>query len=250
VSGSSLGDVAAGIRGALDAASKRELGILRRLSSGIEKIGRKFISMNSEFLSDEEVVRITNDEFVKVRRDDLAGKFDLKLSISTAEEDNNKAQELAFMLQTNGASMDPALARMIQADIARLRKMPDLAKKIEDYEPQPDPIAQRMGELQVALLEAQIATEQSKAMLNQANAQLNGAKVGTESAKQGNMQSDSDLKNLDFVEQESGVKQERALQQTGEQARSQAQLKVMDQQSQREGHKADLLKEFMKQSKK
>jgi hypothetical protein len=250
VSGASLGDVAAGIRGALDAASKRELGILRRLSSGIEKIGRKFISMNSEFLSDEEVVRVTNDQFVKVRRDDLAGKFDLKLSISTAEEDNNKAQELAFMMQTNGANMDPALGRMIQADIARLRKMPDLAKKIEDYQPEPDPIAQRMGELQVALLEAQIATEQSKAMLNQANAQLGGAKVGTEAAKQGHLQSDTDQKNLDFVEQESGVKQERALEQTGEQARSQAQLKVMDQQLQREGHDVDLLKEYMKQKNK
>lgn len=246
ISSQSLGDVAAGIRGALDAASKRELGILRRLSAGIIEIGRKFIAMNAEFLSDEEVVRITNGEFVKVRRDDLAGDFDLKLSISTAEEDNNKAQELAFMLQTMGNSMDPAMSRMILSDIARLRKMPDLAQKIETYQPQPDPMQQQMQQLQMQLLQAQIAKEQATAQKLLAESQLSGAKVGTESAKAQHLKSDTDLKNLDFVEQESGVKQERELQKAGEQARSQTQLKLMDHQMQREDHKVDLLKEYMK----
>ena len=245
ISGAGLGDVAAGVRGALDAASKRELGILRRLSSGITQIGRKIISMNAEFLSDTEVVRVTNDEFTSIRRDDLAGNFDLKLSISTAEEDNNKAEQLGFLLQTVGPNSDPELMKMILSDIAKLRKMPDLAHKIESYQPQPDPMQQKKAELEIALLEAQIANENSKAMLNQAQAQLNGVKVGTEQTKQGNMQSDTDQKNLDFVEQESGVKQERALQQTGEQARSQAQLKVMDQETQTMTVKADLLKAYM-----
>lgn len=245
ISGAGLGDVAAGVRGALDAASKRELGILRRLSSGITQIGRKIISMNAEFLSDTEVVRVTNDEFTSIRRDDLAGNFDLKLSISTAEEDNNKAEQLGFLLQTVGPNSDPELMKMILSDIAKLRKMPDLAHKIESYQPQPDPMQQKRAELEIALLEAQLANEQAKAQMHQATAQLEMAKIGTEQAKQGNMQSDTDQKNLDFVEQESGVKQERALQQTGEQARSQAQLKVMDQETQTMKVKADLLKAYM-----
>lgn len=228
VSGSSLGEVAAGVRGALDAASKRELGILRRLSAGIIEIGRKFISMNAEFLSELEVVRITNDKFVQVRRDDLPGNFDLKLTISTAEEDNNKAQELAFMLQTMGNNMDPAMSRMLLSDIAKLRKMPDLAKKIEEYVPQPDPMAVKKAELEIALLEAQIATEQAKAVQLGANAQLAGAKIGTEGAKTEHLNADKDLKNLDFVEQESGVKQERDLQKQGAQAKANAQLKVLE----------------------
>lgn len=238
ISGQSLGDVAAGIRGALDAASKRELGILRRLSAGIIEIGRKFISMNSEFLSEEEVIRITNDEFVTVRRDDLAGSFDLKLSISTAEEDNNKAQELAFMLQTMGNSMDPELSKMILSDIARLRKMPDLAHRIEAYQPQPDPLMQKKAELEIALLEAQIEEKKAHAQALLSGASLDGAKAG-------NLQSDTDLKNLDFVEQESGVKQERAKELHGEQARSQMQLKAMDHQIKREERNHDLLKEYV-----
>lgn len=246
VSGQALGDTAASFRGALDAASKRELAILRRLSNGMVKIGRKIISMNAEFLSEKEVVRVTNEEFQIVRRDDLAGQFDLKLSISTAEEDNNKAQELSFMLQTMGNNMDPVMSQMILSDIAKLRKMPDLAKKIETYQPQPDPMAQKKVELEIQLLEAQLQNEMAQSQERQANAQLNMAKVGTEQVKAGNIQSDTDLKNLDFVEQESGVKQERAKELHGEQARSQAQLKLMDRQFQKEDNKLDLVKEYIK----
>lgn len=246
ISGAALGDVAAGVRGAMDAASKRELGILRRLSAGIVKIGRKFISMNAELLSEKEVVRITNDMFVKIRKDDLPGNFDLKLSISTAEEDNNKAEQLAFMLQTMGPNMDPEMVKMIMSDIARLRKMPDMAHKIEAYQPQPDPIEQKKRELEVALLEGEIAEQQAKTAKTQAETQLTMAQISTEGAKASNLQSDTDIKNLDFVEQESGVKQERELQKAGEQARSNVQLKVIDAQSKEADRKSKLMTEILK----
>lgn len=71
ISGEAYGDVAAGIRGVLDAASKREMAILRRLAKGMEEIGTKIAAMNAAFLSEEETVRITNDEFVTVKREDL-----------------------------------------------------------------------------------------------------------------------------------------------------------------------------------
>lgn len=208
ISGQALGNTATGIRSALDATSKRELGILRRLAEGIKEIGKKIISMNGVFLSEEEVVRITNDEFVTIRRDDLSGDFDLKLSISTAEADNEKAQELSFMLQTMGNNMDPAMSQMILTDIARLRKMPALAHEIENYRPQPDPLQVRKQELEIEYLEAQIAKERSMAIENQANARLDHAKSVTEQAKVRNLNSDSDQKDLDFVEQESGVSRE------------------------------------------
>lgn len=246
ISSASLGDVAAGIRGALDAASKRELGILRRLSAGIIAIGKKIISMNAEFLSDLEVIRITNDEFVQIKREDLVGSFDLRLSISTAEEDNNKAEQLAFMLQTIGNGMDISLTKMILSDIARLRKMPDLAEKISQFEPQPDPIQQEMARLQLELLRAQVATEMAKQQNLMSAAGLQNAKVGTEQAKAGNLSSDTDLKNLDFVEQESGVKQERNLQLAGRQAESQLQLKQAEQTIAREKMDNDLVKEYIK----
>lgn len=214
ISGQALGDVAAGIRGALDAASKRELGILRRLANGIIEIGRKFVSMNAEFLSEEEVVRVTNEDFVRVRRDELAGDFDLKLSISTAEADNQKAQELAFMLQTMGNNMDFSMVQMILSDIARLRNMPDLAKRIEAYQPQPDPVAEQKAQLELALLQAKVSAEQARA--NYFGAQTR------------NKNSDTDLKDLDYVEQESGVQQARAVEKIQSQSKAQAETKIID----------------------
>ena len=202
--------------------------------------------MNAQFLSDTEVIRITNEQFVEIRKDDLPGNFDIKLSISTAEEDNNKAQELAFMLQTMGNNMDPSMSKIILSDIAKLRKMPDLAEKIENFEPQPDPMAQKQAELQIQLLEAQLRKENAMAMEAEANAQLTLAKIGTEQVKQGDIKASTDQKTLDFVEQESGLKQERDLQKSGEQARSQAQLKVLDHEYKKQEQQHDLVKEYVK----
>jgi hypothetical protein len=245
ISGQALGDVAAGVRGALDAASKRELGILRRLSNGVIEVGRKFIAMNAEFLSDEEVIRVTNDEFVAVKRDDLPGEFDLKLSISTAEEDNAKAQDLGFMLQTMGPSMDPSMGQIILADIARLKKMPDLAKRIENYQPQPDPMQLRIKELEILKLEAEILNLRAQGNQRNAAANLSEIKGGTEVAKMENLQSKTDQQNLDFVEQESGVTQERELQKQAQQGQTQRELKALDAGIQRQNNEFALVKEYL-----
>lgn len=205
ISGAGLGSTATGVRGALDAASKRELGILRRLAEGVKQIGRKIIAMNAEFLSEEEIVRITNEEFVPVRRDDLPGNYDLRLSISTAEADNQKAEELAFMLQTTAQSMGPAFAQLILADIARLRKMPDLAKNIAEYKPTPDPYAEKMKELELALKEAQVRNEAAKGAENEIDSQLKRAKISSELSKAKAHKSKADLDDLTFLEREGGA---------------------------------------------
>ena len=205
VSGAALGNTAAGVRGALDSASKRELGILRRLSKGLEQIGRKTIAMNAVWLDDEEVIRVTNKEFRTVKRDDLNGDFDLRLSISTAESDNQKAQELSFMLQTTGPSTDPEEVRIIRAEIAKLRKMPELAEKIENFKPTPDPIQQQMQQLQLEMLQAQVQNEKAKARENEIDYELKAAKTQNEMAKAGKVASEKDMLDQDFLMKDSGV---------------------------------------------
>jgi hypothetical protein len=211
ISGAGLGNTATGVRGALDAASKRELGILRRMAEGIKQIGRKIIGMNAEFLSEEEIVRVTNDEFIPVRRDDLPGNYDLRLTISTAEADNQKAEELAFMLQTTAQSMGPEFAQIILTDIARLRKMPDLAKKIEEYKPQPDPYTEQMKQLELELKQAQVRNEAAKGAENEIDSELKKAKISSELAKAKANKSKADLDDLTFLERESGTDQEKNL---------------------------------------
>jgi hypothetical protein len=221
LSGQALGNTATGIRGTLDATSKRELGILRRLATCISEAGRKILAMNAEFLSEEETIRITNDEFVQVRRDDLAGNFDLRLTISTAETDNEKAQELAFMLQTMGNSMDPSMGQMLLEEIAMLRKMPALAKRIKEYQPQPNPLEEERASLEVELLRAQVANENAKAQENQVDVQLKMAKTR-------NLESKSDTEDLAFLERESGADVDKELQKKDFDRRAQLDLKAAD----------------------
>lgn len=211
ITASHLGDVAVGIRGVLDAVSKREMTVLRRLSNGFINLGRKIISMNSEFLNEEEVVRVTNEQFVKVRRDDLLGNFDLHLTISTAEADDAKAKELSFMLQTIGNTMGQEVTQMMLAEIARLRKMPELAHGIESYRPEPDPIQQQLQELEIEYKKAQIELMHSQAQENLARSQVQSAKVNTEHARAESLQGDADNKSLDFIQKDTGIKHNRDL---------------------------------------
>ena len=211
ISGDALGSSVGGVRSALDATAKRELGILRRLSEGIKQVGRKIISMNAVWLADEEIIRITDSEFVNIKRSALAGNFDLSLDVSTAEMDNQKAGELSFMLQTTGNTLPFDITKIILCKIADLRKLPDLSKMIQDYTPQPDPFVQEKNRLEIELLKAQISNENAKAQENIVDVQLKAAKTQAELAKARLSGSKADEVDLNYLEQSSGLKQEREL---------------------------------------
>ena len=211
ISGDALGSSVGGVRSALDATAKRELGILRRLSEGMKQVGRKIITMNAVWLADEEIIRITDSEFVSIKRSALAGNFDLSLEVSTAEMDNQKAGELSFMLQTTGNTLPFDVTKIILCKIADLRKLPDLSKMIQEYTPQPDPFVQEKNRLEIELLKAQINNENAKAQENIVDVQLKAAKTQAELAKARLSGSKADEVDLNYLEQSSGLKQERAL---------------------------------------
>lgn len=177
LSGESYGQLAAGARGMMDAAAKREMAILRRLVQGMVEIGQKIIAMNAVFLSDKEVIRVTNEEFVTVNRDELQGNFDLIIDISTIEMDNIKSQDLGFMHQTIGPNLDPVISMNILAKIADLKRMPDLAQELRSYKPQPNEIEQKKAQLELENLQLQNEELKSKIALNQAKAQETATKV-------------------------------------------------------------------------
>lgn len=212
VSGEAYGDVAAGIKGVLDAAAKREMAILRRMAKGISEVGEKFASMNQAFLSEEETIRITNEVFETVKREDLAGNFDFEVDISTAEVDNAKAQDLAFMLQTMGPNMDLSMTIMILAEIAELKRMPELAHKIRTFQPPVDPLEEERKKLEIEKLRLEVEELRTKAALNK--------------AKAAEAQAKADMLDLDYVEQEGGTKHARDLEKQEGQAEGNKELAV------------------------
>lgn len=212
VSGEAYGDVAAGIRGMLDAASKREMAILRRLAQGITELGRKVIAMNGTYLTEKEVVQITDEQFVEIHPESLAGEFDLEVDISTAEVDNAKSQDLGFMLQTLGPNMDPQITMMLLAEIADLKRMPALSHTLRNWKPTPDPVQEQIKQLELQKLQAELEKTQSEARYSDARAKLALAEV--------------DKLNLDYVEQETGTKHARDMEKQSGQAKGNQSLEI------------------------
>lgn len=226
ISGSALGSSATGIRSALDATSKRDLSILRRLSDLLFKdMARMTIAMNQAYLDEEEVVRITNDRFVTIRRDDLAGEFDLNIDVSTPEKDNETAERLNTMLQTNAASMNPEEARIIRAKIAKLWKMPDLAQQIEEFEPTPDPVEEQIKQLNlenailtnqklkkdIEVADSMIHERISRVIENETDVENKTSQMKLREAQTRKLESESDSLDQDFVERRSGQKRQMEL---------------------------------------
>lgn len=213
INGNALGSTATSIRGAIDSASTRRLNIVRNISENLVKpLLRKWLAYDAMFLDEESQYRITNDTFVYLKRDDLGANIDIDLSISTSDDNRAKAQELAFVLQTVGPSEDPRLRKILMAQIAQLYRMPDLAKMIMDYKPEPDPMAEQMQQLQMQLLQAEIANTQAKAGENTVDQDVKRAKIQTELAKAKSLNSMADKTDLDYVHQYSGIKEKEALQ--------------------------------------
>jgi hypothetical protein len=147
------------------------MAILRRLAKGITEIGVKIIAMNGAFLTDKEVVRVTNSEFVTVSREELEGNFDLEVDISTAEVDNAKATDLGFMLQTIGPKTDTSIVMMILSEIALLKRMPELSHKLLNFKPQPTPEQVELQKLEIEKARMEVEKLKSEVELNKAKAE-------------------------------------------------------------------------------
>jgi hypothetical protein len=219
ISGNAFGSVAAGARGAMDATSKRELSILRRLSEMFKDIARMTVAMNQAFLEEQEVIRITN-RFVAVRRDDLTGEFDFDMDISTQERDNDTSQKLTMLLQTNAASMRPEIQHKMYKKLAMLWKMPDLAEDLGEYTPpQANPMEEEMHKhqletlrleniklkKQIEELDSRITDRISRAIENQSDVTQKEAKALLDDAKARKLNTESDLNDQRFTESYDGT---------------------------------------------
>jgi hypothetical protein len=212
INSGSLGTTATGARGALDATATRRMNIVRNIAENLVKpLIRKWMSYNSEFLEDSEVVRVTNTTFVPVMRDDLEGRIDLDISISTAEDNAAKSQDLSFLLQTVGPNEDPTIRRDIMSDILELMRMPEQAKRMREYTPQPDPAEEKLKELQLVKLQlenekliADIADKNARAAENTVDAELKKNKAAVEAARARKLASEADTIDLKFLKEDEG----------------------------------------------
>jgi len=97
-----------------------------------------------------EIVRSTGDQFVTIARDDLEGRLDFNVEISTPEKDEEQANRIMTLMQTNAASQKPETVEMMYVKMLELWKMPEEAQAIRDQQPPPpDPRQERLLDLQI-----------------------------------------------------------------------------------------------------
>jgi hypothetical protein len=201
--GNSLGSTAAAVNATTSSSAKREMQIIRGIAEEcIIPVLRKWLAYDSMFLEAEQVIAVTDEEFQVIKRDDLAGKVDIKMSLATQESKALKADRLAFLMQTMGPNMQPDESKMIMADMLKLNDMPSLAKALmERQPPPPDPMQVQTQQLQIAMLQAQLDNERAKAAENHVDAQLKTAKAR-------DLNASADMKDLDYVQKGSGQTQQ------------------------------------------
>ena len=219
ISGVAFGSVAENTRSMLDATSKRELSILRRLSEMFKDIARMTVAMNQTFLEEQEIIRITN-KFVAIRRDDLTGEFDFDMDISTPERDNETAQKLTMLLQTNAANMNPAVQHKMYKKMAMLWKMPDLAEDLGEYTPpEPHPLEEEMRKIQlenarleniklkkqIEELDSRITERVSRAIENESDVKTKDSQSDLRSAQARKIESEADLNDQSYMKIHDGT---------------------------------------------
>lgn len=227
-------NTATGVRSTLDATASRTLDTVRNIAENLIKpLMRKWMAYNSEFLSEEEVVRVTNSEFVPIRRDDLAGNIDIDIAISTAEDNSMKMQELTFLLQTLGNTLPFELTQKVLAQIARLSRQPELEKDIEAFKPQPDPMAEQMKQLEMAKLQAEVQYLQARSFAAQASAGEDDAdkaeklaQAELKRAQARKLMSEADNLDLKYIADDGQVKHQEDLEK--EQMKHQQKLELED----------------------
>lgn len=213
IGGSSLGNTATAVNGTLNSTAKRELDLVRNIAeNAVKPMLRKWLSYSSEFMDPQEVVRVTNQEFIEIKKDDLKGNIDLEITISTAETDMQKAQELAFMLQTMGQSLPFEMTKMILSEISDLKSMPGLAQNIREFVEQPDPFVEKQKELELLKLESEIEERNSRSRENGVDMRLKNANAALAEAKARETHSGADIKDQEFLQKEDGTAHDQDMQ--------------------------------------
>ncbi len=220
--GSAYGQVVQGMGQSVTALTVREDDIIQRIAKGLEKIGNKILAMNSIWLQDTETVAITQTEFVEINREELSGEFVLNVKVKSSAEAEGKAQQLTFVAQTLGGEADWGLRKIMLLEICKLYGLDSALTALQQYDPQPaqpTPEEQQLTQLEIQKKQAEIDKLTAEAEYYRSRGNFVEAQVG-------DVQAGADQKNLDFLEQQEGIKHNRQKEIVEAQAKAQNEGKL------------------------
>ena len=180
------------------ATQRRMLDLVRNIAENLVKpLLRKWLSYDIEFMSPQEFIYITGEEPIIIDKQDLDGSVHIEMQVTTQAVDDQKAKQLAFLLQTSQQAQDPEITKMLYIKLLKLNKMFEEAKMLEEYQPKPDPTQQQTVQLELAKLQTEIESLKVKSLENQADIKLKLAKAQEVGSK-------ADLNDLNYVHKATG----------------------------------------------
>lgn len=156
---------ASGVASQTTMSQQRMADAVRNLSALMKAMFEDWLAYAKEFLTPEQMMTYFGSPEV-ISSDDLKGEVDVVVKVSTEMNKQTQIQQLNLMLQqaqTMAQSMPPQLINQIFAEMMDLFDKPVLADAIREYQPQPDPMAIQMQQLEMAKLQAEIQKLQLEA---------------------------------------------------------------------------------------
>jgi len=154
---------------------RRMMDIIRRHSNGLKQVFRKWIAYNKEFLSDNEVMRISG-KHIEFTRDDISGEFDIDITVGTDGVSEAKVNQMTMLMQQVGglagvATVPPQFFNLMISRMADEWGYPDIAEMLENP-PSPEPSEEQLEaqRLELEKLRQEVEEMKSKAILNMSKA--------------------------------------------------------------------------------
>lgn len=181
-----IGRTSSGISQTMTAAQRHLVITVQIISNLYKKMFNKWHKYNQVFLDEGQLVEIAGS-LVELAKRDIAGEHTVEVTVNVDSLNQQKVQQINMLLQQGqslGDRVPPQVFPMLVAEIFTSFGKEEIAEQIRAYQPQPDPFAEQMkqlelmkAQLEIKKLEAEVAMTMSKADNTQAQAEHHRAKT-------------------------------------------------------------------------
>jgi len=131
---------------------------VRNLSAMMEGVFEDWLAYAKEFIEPGQMIEMFGD-YQEIQKADLDGDYNIAIKVSTEMNKQTQISQLNLMLQQAqaiAAGGPPGAVNKLVAEMMDLFDKPALAEEYRNFVPQPDPMAQKMQELEMAKIDAEI----------------------------------------------------------------------------------------------
>ena len=208
----------------------RLLDVTTNITNGLKEMIEMWVAMMTQYVDDSEVKRITGIDIPALKQQETQRlaqqfgldqlppdtamkamvmvanevedmfdksdfKYDLKIKVGTDGLKQIKIQNILMLMQQIGGLMEsgtipPDALKLLLADLADQLDRPDIAQMITEYQPQPNPMAQKAAELELQKKSAEVKKDEALA----ANAMARTQNVASKTKKD-TIMTDADMAN-------------------------------------------------------